>query len=46
MRKIKIYISIIAMGGIISTIIIKPQYIEQAVKGFIAIMECDTCLAE
>ncbi len=46
MKKIKIYISIIALVLMTLVIIIKPQYIEQAVKGLIAIMECEICLSE
>ena len=46
MKKIKIYISIVVAILIMSIIVIKPQYIEQATKAFIAIMECETCLSE
>mgnify|MGYP003294615695 CR=1 FL=1 len=46
MKKIKIYISITAMIAIVTIIIIKPQYIENATKALVAIMECEQCIAE
>ena len=46
MKKIKIYISITAMIAIVTIIIIKPQYIENAAKALVAIMECEQCIAE
>ena len=46
MNKIKFYVSIVAMISIVVIIIIKPQYIENATKALIAIMECEQCISE
>ncbi len=46
MKKIKFYISIIALIVILAIIFIYPQYLEQAIKSFVVIMECEQCLFE
>ena len=46
MKKIKICLSVIALVSIIALIFIRPQYIEQASKALIAIMECEKCFSE
>lgn len=46
MKKIKIYISIIALISIIVLIFVNPQYVEQASKAIVSIMECEQCLSE
>lgn len=46
MKNVKFYISIIMLVVIMSVIFIYPQYLEQAIKSFVAIMECEQCLLE
>ncbi len=46
MKKIKLYLSVVAMIAIIAIIAIKPQYIESATKALITIMECEKCILE
>ena len=46
MKKIKTYISIAAIISVIIILIFKPQYMENAAKVIIAIMECEQCMSE
>ena len=43
MKNIKIYVSIIALITIIFT---KPQYLKEASKALVVIMECEQCFSE
>ena len=45
MKKVKVYLSVIAMIAVITIIVIKPQYIETATKALVTIMECEQCIS-
>lgn len=46
MKNIKIYVSIIALITIIFIIFTKPQYLKEASKALVVIMECEQCFSE
>lgn len=46
MKKIKLYISLIASVIMLLVIIIRPQYVENVTKALISIMECQQCFSE